>query len=457
MTYEDKLKYHTLDKNGKPTGVFDERIVQHILDTQSMFIYAGQPFVYTNGYYKMDMGGTRIQSMIADHIIDTFIKSSTISRIYKRFYQKAELAKEYDELNHFPDHWVNFRNGMYDPIKGELHPHDPKYFCLNQIPHKYDPAAEHGPGNYIDKYLHFITSEDDDRQMLLQYIGLCCTHDISQQKMLILNGLGGTGKSTLINLIQEVVGIQNISNVALTQFENDRFASIDLMGKLMNACADLEIDALDNTSVVKKLVGDDRVRGQFKGENAVNFMNYAKLLFSTNELPLVRNEKTNGFYRRLLILTMNNKPAAVDPKLQSKLKSQVPYLIDLAMKALHDMYDGDGLILNSQASLKAVAQLNKDSDTVEAFVQECCEKCGDNVRTSRIDLYDAYSDFCKDDDRQTHTRNNFYKALRNKGFSERRTTAARYFIGIRLRKAADPHPAEGFGPRDDQQEIPFDA
>jgi len=437
MKYAEKLYFHNTDKNNNPTSVFDFRILEHVKETVPLFICGGVPYIYDKGYYREDIDGTVLKSFIMDHVIDTFIKSNTITRIYNLFLQDRTLRRDPEELNHYDYHWINFRNGLYDARSGRVVPHDPRTLSINQVPHEYTPDGPHGDGDAIETFLAYAVPDPEDREMLLQYIGLCCTFDTSQQKMLILTGTGGTGKSTLINLIQDIVGYRNISNVALSDLEQ-RFSSIALMGKLLNSCADLEIDALDQVGTIKKLIGDDKIKGEHKGKDLVSFTNYAKLLFSTNELPLIKNEKTDGLYRRLLILTMNNKPTKRDPSLPEKLRSQLPYLLHLSMQALMRMYQ-KGTILNSANSQQAIQQLNKDSDTVEAFIQDECTLDA-SAKVKKSDLYALYEEYCKNWDRQSHSRQNFYKALRSKGIGEKRDSNGRYFYGIRHGK----EDADGF-------------
>lgn len=445
MTYKEKLKFHLTDKNDKPTGVYDYAIFQDIKSNYHIFICGGNPYIYEHGVYVLDMNGVRIKTIIRGYILETFIKSNTITRIYNLFLQDASLQKEFDEINNFKEYMINFKNKLYDATNGKMYDHFPGFLSINQIPHDYDPKNPPSKGEAIEKFLSYAVPDPEDREMLLQYIGLCCTTDTSQQKMLIITGLGGTGKSTLINLISKVVGNKNISNIALSDLEQ-RFSAIMLMGKTMNACADLEIDALEQTSMVKKLIGQDVIKGEYKGKDCVPFRNYAKLLFSTNELPIVRNEKTNGFYRRLLILKMSNQPPEVNTNLFSELEKEIDYLIHISMQALMRMYES-GKIVDSKHSSDEKEQLNKDSDTIAAFLHEKCDTSDDSVCTERTELYKEYTDYCKENDRQAHTRNMFYRALRNKAFSETSKDGKRYFKGVQI--------ANEFMPAEDPDSIPF--
>lgn len=430
MTYKEKLQFHLTDKNDKPTGVYDYKIFEHIKNNYHLFICAGNPYIYMNGYYNFDLNGVKLKTIIRGYIIETYIKSNTITRIYNLFFQDASLQKDFEEINNFPKYMINFKNGMYDARTGKMYKHHPACLSVNQIPHEYHPEADSVPGDAIEKFLNYSVPDSDDREMLLQYIGLCCGIDATQQKMFIICGTGGTGKSTLINLISEIVGYKNTSNVALSDLEQ-RFSSIALMGKTLNACADLEIDALEQTSTIKKLIGEDAIKGEYKGKDCISFKNYSKLLFSTNELPLVKGEKTNGFYRRLLILTMSRSPEKRDSSLFSELLKELDYLLHISMQALMRMYE-NGTILNSNNSQSAIKQLNKDSDTIVAFLDDECTLDNKEKKTTRIDLYNSYEEYCKKYERQSHTKNIFYKALRNKGYSEVKIMGNRYFKGIAI-------------------------
>lgn len=422
----DLMQFHIVANNGKITGVYHNAIFEYVKDEYDIFVCGGTPYIYDGGYFKVDVSGARLKSIIRKLIYPQFVKSTTINNIYALFLQDIELEVDFEELNQYPSHWICFQNGMYDTKTKELVPHNPKYKVINQIPHKYEPNVNY-EGKKTEEYLHFICEEQDSREMLLQFMGYALTKDVGQQKFLVLNGEGGTGKSTVIRLMEALVGSSNVSNISLTDLQQ-RFASFGLMGKLLNSCADLEIQALEDTSIIKKILGEDTLRAEQKGKDAISFKSYAKLIFSTNELPLVKSEKTSGFYRRLLVLTMNKVPLQKNPNLFQELLGEINYLLQLSVQAVERMYQQSTIVV-AEASEKAVLQLRADSDTTEAFLQEYCIK-DENGRIERTKLYEKYKTFCEDTERQSLTRNNFYKALRVKGYSEITSCGIRYFKGI---------------------------
>ena len=444
--------FHNLDGKGRAVGVNDERVFKYLTHTQHIVVCDGIPHIYRDGYYQMDFRGTKIKSLIKACCLEQFVKSTTTDRIFRLFLQDDVLENTIDDMNKHPGYYINFANGMYNAMTGKVWPHGYRAMSINQVPWEYDPEGDHGSGTEIEKFLRHAVPDPEDREMLLEYIGLCCSIDKDQQKMMVICGDGGTGKSTVINLIQKIVGKRNTSNVAMSNL-SEKFQAISMRGKLLNSCADLEIDALDDVTTIKKLVGEDSMSDSYKGKDIISFDNYAKLLFSTNELPLVRNEKTEGFYRRLMVLTMNEKPKRRDPRLQEKLEKEIPYLIHLAMQALGRMYQR-GYIVESKNSEAKVRQLRNDSDTIEAFLTAKCVHGSADDRIERTGLYKEYNDYCSEEERQAHKKNAFFKALRNKGFDEVKSHGEWYFSGIAYRsdKGSELVPI----PDADDMSIPFD-
>ncbi len=442
--------------NGKevPTSVFDYEVFSYIKENYSIFI-CGFPYLYIGGVYVADRNGTKVKQIIRGLIFKQFIKSRTINQIYNLIVDAEELQKEFSSLNNYPKSYINFRDCMLDVQTMKKLPHNPAYLSINQVPFNYADVEKAADGQEIEKFFNFIFSSADDRKMLLEYAGLCLTTDTRQQRFLTLCGLGGTGKSVLIRLLESAAGVENVSNVSMQELSK-RFSTSLLVGKTLNSCADLSMEALEDSSTVKKLLGEDSVMAEFKGQNGFMFKNYSKLLFSTNMLPVITTERTNGFYRRLLILKMDRQPDKPDVGLADRLLLEMPYFLKLAVQALNEMYQ-KGIITISESSKQAVAQMRKDSDVVQAWIDDCCT-VGDYLKVERGEAYKGFEEYCKTEERQALTKNGFFKALRTKNFAEVRGKSERYFTGLSCEKVTVKTDGEGeFLAVTDEQlaELPF--
>lgn len=447
-------------KNGKSgedgaTGVFDFAIFEHIKHHYNIFV-CGNPYIYENGVYKPDYQGTKLKKIIRGYLFPKFRKSRTINQVYNLIVEADELQKDFSELNCFPKSYVNFQDCMLDVEIMQEIPHSPDFFSINQIPHKWQDVKRATEGKEIEKFFDFIFSSDDDRKMLLEYAGLCLTVDTRQQRFLTLCGIGGTGKSVLIRLLEAAAGAKNVSNVAMQDLSK-RFSTSLLVAKTLNSCADLSVEALEDSSTMKKLIGEDKLMAESKGQNAFMFRNYSKLLFSTNALPVVTAERTNGFFRRMLILKMDRQPEKPDIELADRLLSELNYFIKLSVQALHEMYQR-GIITISENSKEAVLQMRKDSDVVEAWISERCT-VGVGLKVDRGIAFEDFKKYCENEERQPLTRNGFFGALRKKSFAESRGKTERYFVGLSCEKVTVKSGGQGeFMTITEEQiaELPFD-
>lgn len=420
---DDILPFQKLRQNGTPYAPNDAAIFNYICFAVKLFFLGGIPYIYDKGVYKADEGGTKLKSLVRRLIHPDVLTSTAVNRIYGLFLQADELQRTSEEINLYPAHWVNFRNGFYDPIENQIIPHDPKYYAVNQIPHSFDPEAK-PDCDIILRWFESAFTSLEDLEMFLQYVGLMMTRDTRQQKMLIICGLESSGKSTALRLTESIIGSANCSHVSLSEL-TQRFASYGLVGKSANICADLEIGALDDVSLVKKLVGEDTLRVEKKGLDSFSYRPYTRLMFSTNELPIIKGERSGGFYRRLLILRMDNKPTEIIPNFLEKLQSQSDYFIHACMDALGRLYH-NGVIYESKSSAQLVGQLRCDSDTTQSFLDENPDvTSGSRIERGRI--YSRYEKFCTENDRQALSKTALFRALRAKGFREIASGGVRYF------------------------------
>ena len=417
----DKNCFHQVNKDGEATSPLDIAIVEHLLKGDPFIVLEGIPYVYVNGVYLQDKNGNLLKEKIRDCLYRKFMRSGTINRIYELLISMPEVQRVFGDVYNLPGHWVNFRNGFYDPAAKMMIPHDPKYLCFNQISFDFDPAkkegvvADNSAGKVTRSYLAESLPDHEDQKMFWQYAGYCMCTDTSQQKMLILTGNGGTGKSVLIDLIEDLVGIRNCCSVSLQDL-NKRFYATNLFGKLLNACGDIPVGIIDKTDVVKKAVGEDVLLFEKKGKDPSTFRSHAKLLFSCNSVPKNVEDKSDAFYRRLLILEMDHViPAAEkDIHLKDKIRSEREYAVYRAIQGLEELCQ-NGQIEESTNSIASVKKARITADSVFAFLDEMiCRREGSRIDRSR--MYQLYEDYCRDNDRTAVKKTNFFADMERKGY-----------------------------------------
>lgn len=430
---DPRFAFHKVGKNG-PYDIMDGEIEKHILKQLNIIVIAGKPYIYTNGVYKKDDEGKELMKYIRALIFPELVTIHRMNRVYKLLMVNKDISRTPEEVNRYPSDWINFKNGMLDVKTGIMHEHSPDYYSVNQIPHNYVEGLNI-ENTVFYKFLQSRIPDKDNQAMLFQFMGYCMTKDITFQKFMILYGLGESGKSTVINFLSAMVGQENTCSVPLQQL-GDRFTTAVLLMKILNTCGDLTNAALTDTSVIKQLTGDDDVKGEYKGGAIFNFKNHAKMIFSCNELPKVLDEKSNGFYRRLLIIRFTESGEYI-PDLKRKLadEREVEAVISGCISSLKTSLI-EGRIFESRESIEEIAGLRYESDTVAAFLADYMEP-KEKHELKRGDVYKHYESYCCFEGRTPLKKSTFFKSLQLKGYPIKKTKGEFYVMGLTLKILPD--------------------
>ncbi|RLJ02728.1 MAG: hypothetical protein DRP11_02670, partial [Candidatus Aenigmatarchaeota archaeon] len=278
-----------------------------------------------------------------------------------------------------------------------------------------------------------------DRKILLEFVGYCLYRQYHIHKALMLVGGGSNGKSTFIKLVQRLLGRDNVANRSLQELVEDRFAAADLFGKLANLFYDLPSAALTDTGAFKGLTGGDTVKGEKKFKSAFSFDNYAKLIFSANQIPRVRGDYSDAFFRRWIIINFPNKfeGERADKNLLEKLTTleELSGFLKLAVAHLR------GLLERGDFSYsKTVDEIRQEyirkSDPVGAFAQDCLLISPNHAIEKKL-LYTVFCEYCRAMKFTPPADVTFYKRLnKHVSFSEERITLhgerRRAFVGFKF-------------------------
>ena len=139
------------------------------------------------------------------------------------------------------------------------------------------------------------------------------------------DGVGGTGKSTLLEVLTMIVGENFTSNVLLDQFGN-RFIFANMLGKYLNIGDDNgRNDELQNVGTLKSIITGNRVTIDRKNISPIEVRIFAKQLFATNILPYI-DFTDGGIMRRLNIVPMN-KVIPPDIKLCELNEEEIGHIV----------------------------------------------------------------------------------------------------------------------------------
>ena len=227
-------------------------------------------------------------------------------------------------------------------------------------------------------------------------------------------GGGENGKSTYLKLLRFFLGEKNISARTMQELETNRFASANLYRKLANIFPDLPTTGLINSTMFKTLTGGDYITVEKKfGREPIEFENYAKLIFSVNETPIVR-DNTYAFWRRFILIDFPNEFSGdkKDVRLIDKIttKEELSGFFNKAIKALKRVLSNGKFTYElSVSDVKSYYRLL--ASPIAGFIDECLEQ--DNEAFETVEgLYNAFLKYCRDKKRTIVSEEVFAKKLK---------------------------------------------
>lgn len=348
-------------KTGKVTflpGLLAEHLSQH---ERSIYLN-GSIYIYDGGVYNR-INDDNAREIISQHIPDNYRKTSWVTDTLAQWRCKVLTSPE--KVN--PPNCINLKNGLYNWVEGEFRNHDPASLSTIQLNASYDPNVK------CPRFMQFLGEvlERETIPLIQEIFGYCLTDLTVFQKAFILLGSGANGKSTLMSVLQELIGKQNVAHVPLQEIE-ERFNSSQLYMKLLNCFADLDQQALKSTSIFKIIVGEDWLMGEEKFKDKFSFKPFCKLIYSCNQLPRTI-DRSHAYYRRYIILPFNNKFEGdkANPLLREELFEELDGILIWALKGLERLLD-QGRFSETEITRKALNQYKEENSSVISFVKDCC-------------------------------------------------------------------------------------
>lgn len=235
------------------------------------------------------------------------------------------------------DEWFHCANGWVNVNTREFEPHTPERLS------RYCARVEYNKEATAPTYETMMGSYGlpaDQVRVLHQFSGLCLTGDIKQQKMLVLLGRPGCGKSTVVEIWRKVLG--NLAIVkSLTTFSNEgavRFIGGQLAGKTMIHFDEADVKRAELGAHISNLVTGDIIDVERKMVNVDNVIvkNRLKCVLSANKLP----PGQDGIFRRMILIkfeTSFTDEMRADRSLPDKLEAEMSGILNRMLDGLADL------------------------------------------------------------------------------------------------------------------------
>lgn len=311
-----------------------------------------------------------------------------------------------------------------------------------QCPVAFDPAAKSA---VWEAFLRDCTRGDAELQSFLRRgVGYTAYGDPREQVILMVNGPGGTGKSTFICAVMAVLGDYATTADFTTFLKKDRVGSgpSDDIANLAGARLVSSIEVDDGRqlaqALVKQLTGGDVIRARHLYQGSFEFRPQFALWLICNRAPVVAHDD-DAMWRRILRLPFENKiPAAKQDKTLKARLTDVsltgPAILAWAVRGCVEWLQSGLQVPRVVES--ATKSYQAQSNPLANFVAEACI-LHPSTFTTVADLRRAYASWVHETgERVLLGRTEFVAALRDIGCTPGTRRAGRGWVGIGLQSDA---------------------
>jgi putative DNA primase/helicase len=209
----------------------------------------------------------------------------------------------------------------------EVTEHQPGYRFLSRLPFKW-ADREVGCAPIQEWLLATCGNRPDWVEVLRAAINATLTERGAElQRYIELIGAGGTGKGTVLRLVQALLGKENFAVTNLKQLEGNRFESAMFYGKKAIFITDSERYTGD-VSTLKALTGEDDLRFEKKNVQQTGSFVFPGVVWVAANEAIQSTDYTNALARRRLSMSFECfTPPNLREDLMLKFKPYLPGLL----------------------------------------------------------------------------------------------------------------------------------
>ncbi|MCB7062299.1 phage/plasmid primase, P4 family [Enterocloster citroniae] len=371
---------------------FDGKAINEVIFCEEFL--RDYPMITVNGTFFTVNGIVNDENRLKKEIYDR-IKPYVTSNIAKRITNLLDVMRMEccaADLLLYQDR-IHVANGTYH-LDGTFSTE--KDYCRNRLPVAYHPEAPQPV-----TWLHFLSQllEPEDILTLQEFIGYCFIPSTKGQKMLMLTGKGGEGKSRIGVVLRALLGT-NMKTGSVAKVETSNFARADLEHELLMLDDDMKLEALPQTNNIKAIITAElpmdleRKRQQsYQGDLYVRFIGLG------NGVLQALHDRSVGFFRRQIILTTKEKDPnrKDDPYIAEKMTAEAEGIFLWALEGLHRLIANDFRFTLSQSALDNLNDAVSDGNNIIDFLaSEGYIRFRADYEASSKNLYAVYKQWCDD-------------------------------------------------------------
>jgi len=324
-------------------------------------------------------------------------------------------------------------NGVIELQTGRLRPARKEDLLTTHSPVQFDPDTK------CPKFHAFLSTIFGGDKKLTAYmqrvVGYALSGKTSEQVYFFLHGAGANGKSTLLNVIAELLGHGLVKTIQPESLMANRSSTSNDLARLQGARVVLsnetESGARLNEALIKQMTGGERITARFLYKEHFEFVPQFKLFVAGNHKPAIVG-RDNGIWRRVKTIPfeVSIPPNQRNPKLGEELLAELPGILNWALKGYKD-WAKNGLQEPSVIS-QAIADYRNEMDIIAQWLEDDCEKDPAAAIKARP-AYDRFKLWCEQNGySKPMTSANFYREFKAMFMCVKRNDG-NYYLGVKSR------------------------
>lgn len=255
----------------------------------------------------------------------------------------------------------------------------------------------------------------------------------SHEKAAFLIGPGGSGKSTFLRVLEELMPPEVVCAVSPFKWD-DEYHIAAMAGKRLNLVGELPGDKAIPAHAFKLVTGRDRVTGRWPHGRPFDFRPLLGHIFNGNAFIPTRDH-SSGFWRRWLVLGFDNpvpeheRDKDIDRRI---IDGELEAVLWWALQGAERVARNDGFTHSLRAD-ELLDRWRTATDAVAEFLRdEEAVQVAEDANVERTDLYAAFRDWARESGRKAMGRSPFYVRVEQLGYRAKKVQGVRMFEGLRL-------------------------
>jgi putative DNA primase/helicase len=402
-------------------------VLQSISENNNWHIIHDAGFFYIyNGAYWVALEDAEVKNLLKraaikmQHPEIECRDSSFVDLLFNQIVQEGFFK----ERNFIKQSIINLKNGSL--VIGEkgakLKPFDHRDFLTHQLDFDHNPDAKNQ--RFIE-YLNVVLPNKDTQKTLQQVAGYLFVKGLKLEKVFFLYGGGANGKSVFFEIINGIIGSENLSNYSLESLTDDKgYSRAMIKDKILNYGTDIRMNHVD-AGKFKTLASNEPIEARLPYKNPFMMTDYAKLIFNVNKMDGATVEHTHGFFRRFLVIpfSVTIEESQQDRELHKKILSDRAGVLNWIIEGADEVVKNKNIFISDECE-QFKKQFIKETDSVAMFEEQCIkDKPLYKVHYSQIVsfIYASYKEYCIEVNFKPLGRNNFKNRMVAIGFNEKKT------------------------------------